>query len=89
MLQGDQALSINASSKGTTLTIENYNKYQGDGTADDPASPHQLPINSPHINKNKKDKKNNLFKRDIREKDNMLADAHDQFRSLKESLMQA
>lgn len=89
MLSDDHALSINASSNGTTLTIENYNKYQGDGSADAPSIPHQFPINSPHMNKNKKNKKNNFIKRDIRESEDMLADAHDQFKALKKSLMQA
>lgn len=88
-LSDDQALSINASPNGTTLTIENYNKYQGEGATNDPAIPHQLPINSPHKNNNKNNKKNNFIKRDIRERDNMLAEAHDSFKAIKRSLMQA
>lgn len=60
-MEKEQMVAIKGTTKGTTLSIENYSKYQDEGTAQGTTEEHQKHIKSTHINKNNKNKKEKEF----------------------------
>lgn len=90
-LEREGALTKKGTTKGTTLTIENYNKYQGEGRTEDPTDAQRktlmMPIKCPHIKKNNKENKEKKYiQREIKEKDDIMGIAHAQFAEIKERL---
>lgn len=69
LLESDKMVTTDGTTHGTTITIENYSKYQDVGTTDGTTTPHQmgqqLPTNSPHMkNSNKDNKEKNILQRE-------------------------
>lgn len=89
-LERDQMVAVNGTTRGTSLTIEKYSKYQGDGATeratDDQPTTNQRPTDD-HILRKKEIKKEKI-KREIREKndDDLFQQQHEQFADIKAML---
>lgn len=73
VLESDEMVTVNGATNGTTITIENYSKYQDEGSTDGTTSAHpmgqRVTINSPHIkNSNKSKNRKNYIQRENKEK---------------------
>lgn len=90
VLVRERMVSVKGTTKGTTVTIENYGKYQDEGTTEDTTKEQRRNIKRTakehtirRINKNKEEKEE---EREYRE--SIMQTAHDQFVSIKQALME-
>ena len=83
-------IAVLGTSKGTTIHVENYTKFNDEGTTEGTSKEHQKNGACTHINNSNKDnKEKELFQRESREKvSEILKRQHEQFASVKEAIMQ-
>ena len=68
-LEKKQTIVLNRTPNGTVISVENYNKYQGDGTGDGTSMGHQWDISGTYINNNKNNKKERSLLREIKQRE--------------------
>lgn len=89
-LEREKMIAVLGTSKGTTIRIENYTKFNDDGTADGTSEEHQKSRACTHINNIKNsNKEEELLQRESKEKvSDILKRQHEAFALIKEAIMQ-
>lgn len=87
-LEKEKMIALLVTTKGTGITIENYARFQDEGTGESTSKAHQKNGACTHIKNNKKDKKEkNYLERESKEKDYLRIN-HQLFASIKEAIAQ-
>lgn len=87
-LEKEKMIRLLVTSKGTSIVLENYTRFQDEGTGESTSKAHQKSRACTHIKNDKKDKKEkNIIQRENKEKD-FLRVNHILFKGIKERIAQ-